>query len=68
MTNRGLPLAFGRLGIEGAGEPMEGEEEVGTEDGASHDLSSCWYVMIECGQDSKAQLNMSVREQSRHER
>ena len=62
MTNRGLPLVFGMLGIEGAGEPMEGEEEVGTEEGASHDLSSCWYVMIKCRQGSMGQLKYVSQE------
>lgn len=31
----------GTVGIDGAWEPMEGGEEVGTGEGASHDLSSC---------------------------
>ena len=43
---RGLPLVIGRLEIDGAWEPMEGGEEVGTVEGVSHDLSSCWYVMM----------------------
>ena len=43
---RGLPLVNGMLEVDGAWEPMEGGDEVGTVEGASQDLSSCWYVMM----------------------